>query len=187
MARNKGLLTAAAVSIALACILGGCADGESRTASSTQQGVSEVLQEQTGQAAAPATAPAAGNFTPDASSAYATVDYDLTTMGSDMVYATVYDMMENPATYEGKIVRMGGPYYHTHYDATDNDYFYVIIEDATACCSQGLEFVWGDGSRTWPDEYPEDGHEVVVTGRFEVYNEGSAKYVHLVDASLEDA
>lgn len=50
-----------------------------------------------------------------------------------------------------------------------------------------LEFVWGDGSRSWPDDYPEDGREVVVTGRFETYSEGEATYAHLVDASLEEA
>lgn len=62
-----------------------------------------------------------------------------------------------------------------------------MIQDATACCSQGLEFVWGDGIHVWPQEYPEDGHEVTATGVFEVYSEGVAKYIHLVNASFEEA
>ena len=35
-----------------------------------------------------------------------------------------------------------------------------------ACCAQGLEFVWGDGSHKYPDEYPAE-----VQGTFETYKE----------------
>ena len=38
------------------------------------------------------------------------VDYDLTQMNGDMVYATVYQMMADPSTYEGKTFRMEGLY-----------------------------------------------------------------------------
>lgn len=37
------------------------------------------------------------------------VDYDLTQMNGDMVYATVYQMMADPSTYEGKTFRMHLP------------------------------------------------------------------------------
>lgn len=131
--------------------------------------------------------PQGAAFVADARPAFAQPDYDLTAMSPDMVYATVYDMMANPAQYGGKTVKVAGPYYHTFYEATHMDYFYVIIEDATACCAQGIEFVWGDGSRAYPSEYPEDGTKVVVTGRFETYAEGNRYYAHLVDASLEAA
>ena len=36
------------------------------------------------------------------------VDYDLTKMDSDMVYATVFQMMSAPQQYEGKTFRMDG-------------------------------------------------------------------------------
>ncbi|MEE1071351.1 MAG: hypothetical protein U0L26_03005, partial [Cellulosilyticum sp.] len=36
------------------------------------------------------------------------VDYDLTEMGADMVYATVYGMMVEPDTYVGKRIKMRG-------------------------------------------------------------------------------
>ena len=36
------------------------------------------------------------------------VDYDLTQMSSDLVYATVYQMMVTPEEYEGKMFRIDG-------------------------------------------------------------------------------
>ena len=33
-----------------------------------------------------------------------------------------------------------------------------------ACCAQGLEFVWGDGSHKYPDEYPAEDAEIEVQG-----------------------
>ena len=69
------------------------------------------------------------------------VDYDLTQMGSDMVYATVYQMMVDPESYVGKIVRMEGSYYFVNYEDLGKSYSYCIVKDATACCAQGIEFV----------------------------------------------
>ena len=115
-----------------------------------------------------------------------TVDYDLTQMSSDMVYATVYQMMFFPEEYEGKTFRMDGTFYATFYEATDKYYFYCIIQDATACCAQGMEFVWGDGSHIYPDEYPSDNSEVIVEGTFETYKEEGDEnlYCRLSDATL---
>lgn len=115
-----------------------------------------------------------------------TVDYDLTAMSSDMVYATVYQMMILPEDYEGKTFRMEGSFYATYYEPTQGYYYYCIIQDATACCAQGLEFVWGDGSHKYPDEYPEEYTDVVVEGTFETYREEGDEnlYCRLTDAVL---
>lgn len=64
-----------------------------------------------------------------------TVDYDLTQMSSDLVYATVYQMMVTPEEYEGKTFRIDGNFYATYYEATKKYYFYCVIQDATACCA----------------------------------------------------
>lgn len=116
-----------------------------------------------------------------------TVDYDLTAMSSDMVYATVYQMMILPEDYEGKTFRMEGSFYATYYEPTQSYYYYCIIQDATACCVQGLEFVWGDGSHKYPDEYPEEYTDVVVEGTFETYREEGDEnlYCRLTDAVLK--
>ena len=123
--------------------LPGCAGNDRRDALSTQQGVAEVLQQQTeaqdaqGQATGQEYADAQQQsetpkkeFVGDAAPAFEQVDIDLTSMNADMVYATVYDMMANPAAYEGKTVRMTGPYYYTYYDPTAAIYYYVLIKDA---------------------------------------------------------
>lgn len=116
-----------------------------------------------------------------------TVDYDLTQMSSDMVYATVYQMMVTPEEYEGKTFRIDGNFYATYYEATKKYYFYCIIQDATACCAQGMEFIWDDGSHIYPDEYPEDNTEIVVEGTFETYREDGDEnlYCRLSDAILQ--
>lgn len=115
------------------------------------------------------------------------VDYDLTQMSSDMVYATVYQMMVAPKEYEGKTFRIDGKFYAAYYKPAKKYYFYCVIQDATACCSQGMEFVWEDGSHSYPDEYPKDNAKIVVEGTFETYREKGDKnlYCRLADATLQ--
>ena len=115
------------------------------------------------------------------------VDYDLTQMSSDMVYATVYQMMAAPQQYEGKKFRIDGNFYAAYYEKTNKYYYYCIVQDATACCAQGLEFIWGDGTHVYPDEYPKDNAEVIVEGTFETYREDGDKnlYCRLCNATMQ--
>lgn len=117
------------------------------------------------------------------------IDYDLTIMSSSMVYALVYQLMINPDAYIGKTIKMSGNYCAIYYEPADKYYHYVIIQDAAACCTQGLEFVWGDGSHVYPEEYPEDETEVEVTGIFETYMEDGDNFLYcrLKDASFQVA
>lgn len=115
------------------------------------------------------------------------VDVDLTLMGSDLVYATVYQMMSKPEEYEGKTIRIEGKYYASYYPITDKYYNYCLIADALACCSQGLEFELAGGA-VYPDDYPADQSEVVVTGVFETYTEEAGQtfyYCRLRDAEYQ--
>lgn len=114
----------------------------------------------------------------------ASVDVDLSVMDSDMIYATVYQMMSDPEQYVDKTFRIEGKFYVTYDEMTKNQYYYCVIKDATECCAQGLEFVWGDGSHIYPDEYPTDGTEVVVDGTFELYMENDSRYCRLADADF---
>lgn len=113
--------------------------------------------------------------------------YDLTAMGSEMVYAMVYQFMMNPQDYIGETIKMQGTYYSVWYEPTQKYYHYCIIQDALACCAQGMEFIWEDGSHSYPDEYPENETEVVVTGVFETYQEegDTSLYCRLKNASME--
>lgn len=115
------------------------------------------------------------------------IDYDLTSMGSDMIYATVYQLMADPDSYTGKTIKMKGNYNATYYEPNEKYYFYCVIQDALACCAQGLEFIWDDGSHRYPEEYPEDNAEIIVTGIFETYREKGDEnlYCRLKDATME--
>ncbi len=106
------------------------------------------------------------------------VDVDLTALSSTMVYAEVYNMMVNPADYLGKVVKMRGAYYASYYDVTQEYYHYVIVKDATACCQQGLEFIW-NGRHRFPEDYPADYTEVEMQGVFGSYEELSQTYYYL--------
>ena len=115
------------------------------------------------------------------------VDVDLTLMGKDLIYATVYQMMSKPEEYEGKTIRIEGKYYASYYPITDKYYNYCLIADAAACCSQGLEFELG-GDAVYPDDYPADQSQVIVTGVFETYTEEAGQtfyYCRLKDAKYE--
>lgn len=115
------------------------------------------------------------------------VDYDLTDMDGDMVYAMVYQMMIDPDTYTGKTFRIRGQYSVVYDKHTKQYYHYCIIKDALACCAQGLEFVWGDGSHVYPDEYPKEEQEIEVKGTFETYREPDDEnlYCRLADATMQ--
>ena len=129
--------------------------------------------------------------TPPASQSQSTgsIDVDLTALSSTMVYSEVYSMMSFPDDYVGKTVKMKGQF--AVYQATDENgafipdqiYFACVIADATACCSQGLEFALA-GEHTYPDDYPELGSEITVTGTFELYEEDGFQYCRLGNAVL---
>ena len=108
-------------------------------------------------------------------------DVDLAAMNATMVYAEVSNMMSSPKNYMGKTVKMKGNF--SVYETPARDYYACIIADATACCSQGIEFVLKDG-RKYPDEYPAQGSEITVIGEFETYLEDGKMYCQLKDAKL---
>ena len=111
------------------------------------------------------------------------VDVDLTRLSSTMVYSEVYNMMNAPGDYIGKTIKMTGQFVYYENPDTQAQYFTCIIGDAMACCSQGLEFVL-TGKHTYPDDYPELGSEITVSGTFELYEEGDNRYCRLVDAEM---
>lgn len=111
------------------------------------------------------------------------IDIDLTQLNSTMVYAQVFDMVNNGDNYIGKTVKAKGPF--SYYQEPDGrEFFAVIISDATACCSQGIEFV-PDGDYTYPDDYPAIGTEITVIGKFNSYKEDIYTYIQLTDATME--
>lgn len=93
-------------------------------------------------------------------------------------------MMISPEDYIGKIVKMCGSFAIYEDESTGKIYYACVIADATACCSQGIEFVL-EGDYSYPADYPELGDEITVTGEFETYEEGGITYCQLSGAAME--
>lgn len=111
------------------------------------------------------------------------IDIDLTAGSATVVYSEVYDMMYFPENYVGKTIKMDGMFSYYYDEAMDKYYFACIIMDATACCSQGIEFELTD-EYVYPDDYPEDGGDICVVGTFDTYEEDGFTYCVLRDARL---
>lgn len=111
------------------------------------------------------------------------VDVDLTSLSSTMILSEVSNIMSNPDDYTGKTVKMTGNF--AVYEGTGDDDYYtaVLIQDATQCCKQGIEFKL-KGDAKYPDDYPEVDSEITVVGTFETYTEGDYTYARLKDAEL---
>jgi len=116
---------------------------------------------------------------------YSKVDIDLTVMNSNMVYSQVYDMVTQPDAYLGKSVKMTGQF--AIYEGEERVYFACLVADATACCSQGIEFIL-EGEPPYPEGYPELGSEITVAGIFDTYVETMSgqdfTFIQLIDAEL---
>lgn len=119
--------------------------------------------------------------TSEAASELPSYDIDLTELSSNMVYAEVYHMMNEPEDYVGKRVRMEGVC--ATYDTPGRLVYGCIIADATACCKQGMEFVLSD--KYAPEDYPKPGSTIVVSGTFHLYDVGEFVFCDLIDGELE--
>ena len=129
----------------------------------------------------------AENYAPEQGSAGADgadeIDVDLTVLSATMVYSEVYNMMSDPEKYVGKTVKMNGLFASYHDEAADKYYFACVIQDAMACCAQGIEFVLTD-DYAYPDDYPEVNAQICVVGVFDTYEENGATYCTLRQANL---
>jgi len=103
-------------------------------------------------------------------------EVDLTVMSSTMVYAEVYNILNTPDDYLGKQIKVKGICASEYYEDTDTTYHFVIITDATSCCSQGLEFIWTNHGN---EDYPEDGTEIVFQGLYDTYIENGDEYCYI--------
>ncbi len=151
-----------------------CSQGADNRNGTKTKTVSDVLNQKT-EAVTEASSKAASSAVNPSDKAKA--DVDLTELSSTMVYSEVYNMMATPDNYIGKTVRMSGSMAVSKGD--NQTYYACIIKDATACCSQGIEFVLDEGS------YPPQNTDITVYGTFTTYKEGKNQYCQLKNAVLE--
>ena len=161
MKRKK---TAAAV--LLLCMLAGCG------AQTVPEPVSETRAAEIVQTQPPETSAAPRDLPP--------VDIDLTRMSQTMMYSQAYDMIYNSESYLGKTVRISGPYNTFTDPETGKVHRAVLIRDATACCTQGIEFEPENA-----DVSPAVDAEIIVSGTFDTYMDGMFLYCVLRSAQIE--
>lgn len=112
------------------------------------------------------------------------VDLDLTKMSATMIYSTIFDMLIMPEDYVDKNIKLSG-WFETYTDPQTGEMYYaVVVPDATACCQQGLEFVW-KGNHTYPDDFPKPGQNITVTGIYKMIENDGVTYTYLEANSVE--
>ncbi len=112
------------------------------------------------------------------------VDLDLTKMSATMIYSTIFDMLIMAEDYIEKNIKVKG-WFETYVDTETGELYYaVIVPDATACCQQGLEFVW-PGEHTYPDDFPKPGEDITVTGIYKLIETDGVSYTYLEANSVE--
>ena len=98
------------------------------------------------------------------------IDIDISRMSGTMVYGQVNQMIMYPSKYLGKHIKMKG-IFSSYYDEEMERRFYgCVIQDALACCSQGLAFELSK-PRKFPDEFPDEGTPITITGDFDLIKE----------------
>ena len=112
------------------------------------------------------------------------IDLDLTAVSGTILYSQVYNMIMDPDSYTGLRVKLRGNFSYFKDPDTGAEYFAAVIADATACCAQGIEFVWA-GEHVYPQDYPPPDTLITVTGTFGTYIENGYMYIQLSDAELE--
>ena len=167
--------------------LTGCADNgvQARAYTSQTTGVGDILASATAETTIPAETDTISTTTAAGTSSVNNENYeiDLTTMSANMVYSQVFCMVMEPDEYIGDTVKMNGTFVHIYDEEKDKHYFACIIRDATQCCAQGIEFEPTD-DYVYPDDFPEEGGEVCVTGVFDKYSEDGNNYLTLRNAVL---
>lgn len=111
------------------------------------------------------------------------IDVDLTKMSATMIYSEVSAILYETEKYIGKKIKMHGNATFFYDDILDQYYFACVIQDATLCCAQGLEYVLID-EYSYPYGYPAEGEYIEVVGILDTYQEGEMVYVTLRDAIL---
>ena len=100
------------------------------------------------------------------------VDVDLAVLNGTMLSAQLNNMMENDNEYFGKTVRLRGIYAASYFEGTSKYYYWVITN---GCCNERVEFLW-NGDHKYPDDYPADGVEIELIGKFGSYTELDVSY-----------
>ena len=113
------------------------------------------------------------------------VDYDLSGMNFTMISSFFFQMLVDSETYENKTFKIKGNFqtFENEEDPTALPYFSVIMNDATMCCQEGIDFVW-EGNHNWPEDYPEQDQEITIVGKYIVTEEDGFTYNYILASDI---
>lgn len=113
------------------------------------------------------------------------IDHDLTQVSNEMMLALLYQFVVAPEEFGGQSIRMQGAYYSGTNEQTGDEEHYCVVNDATSCCAQGVEFVWDEvGQEALKNELV-DEQEIIVTGVLETYEIENRTYMRIKNAVVE--
>ena len=113
------------------------------------------------------------------------VDYDLSNYNFTMISSFFFQMLIEPETYENKTFKIKGKFqtFDNEEDPTALPYFSVIMNDATMCCQEGIDFVW-QGDHNWPADYPEQDQEITIVGKYIVTETDGFSYNYILASDI---
>jgi len=108
----------------------------------------------------------------------AKVDVDFMGLNTILAQAELNNIRMNLDQYEGKTIRMSGPYYSVFLPETNQEYHFVTVVRGDACCVQGMEFRLNEENGE-EGKYPDANKEIVVIGTIGIYEEWGSTYLYL--------
>ena len=96
------------------------------------------------------------------------IDIDMTKMSVTMIYSQIFNMLIMPEEYENKMIKVKGAFEIYPNEQGEIDCFTLTVMDATACCKEGLDFIWL-GDHSYPEDYPKQGDEITITGQYKSF------------------
>ena len=96
-----------------------------------------------------------------------------------MIYSQIFNMLIMPEEYVDKTIKVKGAFEIYPNENGEIDFFTLTVMDATACCKEGIDFIWA-GNHTYPNDYPKEGQEITITGTYRVATlDGDISYSYL--------
>ena len=116
---------------------------------------------------------------------------DLTEFNKTMAFVEIRNIYINPKDYIGRRVKVKGAFgcfqVHDKYSQPiPNKYQYlIVITDEMGCCGVGMEFLPTE-EYTFPDDFPNDQEEIVISGTLEkVINDYGKEDIIVTSATIE--
>ena len=113
------------------------------------------------------------------------VDYDLSNYNFTMISSFFFQMLIEPETYENKTFKIKGKFqsFENEEDPAALPYFSVIMNDATMCCQEGIDFIW-EGNHKWPADYPQQDQVITIVGKYIVTETDGFTYNYILASDI---